>query len=621
MHPCPKSYQSNTPSRGATFAYGILAAFLAILFLVPQRAEAQFNRAADLNRRIEQAKALEQLRQYDRAVGLLERVLQEAPGNAAALNGVLRLYFKLEAFDKAIPLLETRIARSPDHIGHRARLAEALFGSGRNTEAEAQIQTLLDLHPQSSTAVHRVAFLYIDRQAYEEAIAIYLSARIRLEEPEAFAFNLASLYTYTLEIPGAVSEFVRWLTQKPNLQRVVNDRLDQLTSLGSQELVERALRAAVSVHSDSKDARDLLGNYYLRYGKPEEALAEYREADRLDGASGTYLLRFAEWARGEGHSRYAVDTYGELVSQAVPDTVRAEASIGLAMAYQEAGDMDQAASTYHETISQFPETGFREEAMFRLAGLHLAHYQNAGQALDLYRSLLEHAPATVFREQAMFAIAECHVVLGKLEDALAQYNRIEAPATASSEIRARKTYQLGELALFQGRLDDALDLFHETADRHTGSPYANDALEWTILIAEGRQDGDQPLIDYIRSVLLRRQFRNQEAQEACRKFLGEHAESLLADSVMLDIGWLLDQAGKPYQSVAALRDLIERHPNSRRVVTARRRIAETFETKLIDIPRAVAEYETLLVSHPNHFDNDAVRRKIRALTADQPPLP
>ncbi len=623
MNPRSTSYMRNAPLRIASRANGILVALLTVLFLTPPSAEGQYSRSADLSRRIEQARTLERLRQYDRAAALFERILQEAPDNRPALNGVLRLYFRLEAFNKAIPLLETHIRRLPDDIGLRSRLAEALFGSGRDDEAEEQIRILLDLFPQDEAAVHQIAFLHIDRQAYDRAIQTYLSGRDRLGEPDAFAFNLASLYTNEFDIPGAVSEYVRWLVSKPNQQSVVSDRIDQLTVMGSREIVEEALRKAVTGHRGSKDARNLLGSFFLRYDKPREALAEYREADRLDGSSGEYLVRFAEWALREGHTQDAIDTYQELIRRSAPDTVRAEAFAGLARAYQEAGSMDQAAGAYREVIAQYPETRYREEATVRLAGLYLAHFQDARQALDTYRSLLAHAPATEFREQAMFGIAECYVVLGSLEDALAQYNRIHEPGSGfqEAETRARVRFHLGELALFQGRLDEALERFHETADRYPDSPYANDALEWTILIGEGRQGGDPSFARYIRSVLLRRQFRDRDALEACKRFVEENTESLIVDTVILDIGLILDQSGKPYQAVAALRDLIERHPDSRRVVTARWRIAEIFERKIGDVPKALTEYETLLASHPDHFNNDAARRKIRELTERHPLMP
>ncbi|MDE2846870.1 MAG: tetratricopeptide repeat protein [Gemmatimonadota bacterium] len=609
--------------RRTVLASGLLALLLAVQFSLPSSVEGQLNRAADLNRRIEQARSLERLRQYDRAAVLFERVLQDDPDNRSALNGALRLYFRLEAFDKLIPLLETHIAKSPDDSRLRGRLAEALFGAGRAGEAEEQIRNMLERFPQSESAVSRIANLHLRREAYDRAIQTYLDGRKRLGDPEAFALALASVYTSAYEVPGAVREFTRWLTQQPGQSRIVNDRIDLLAAIGSRELVEGALRSAVAEHRDSKDAHDLLGSFYLRSGKTEEALAAYREADRLDGNSGKYLVRYADWALREGHHQDAIDTYRELIGANGSEALRAEAYTGLALAYRKRGAMDDAAETYRQIIAQYPNTGFRDEAMSDLAGLLLVHYRDAPRALAMFRSLLADASAPEYREKARFGMAECYVALGSLEDAIVQYNAILDPEgkATEAETRARTRYHLGELALFQNRLDDALGRFQDTADRFTGSPYANDALAWTILIAEGRQGGDGPLSDYIRSVLLRRQYRDREALEACKLFIEENADSPIADTVILDIGMLLDRMGKPFQAVAALQNLIKRHPESRRVAAARWRIAEIYEVKIGDIPRALTEYETLLLAHPDHFRNDAARRKIRELTENHPPMP
>ena len=602
----------------------LLAVLLAVQIALPSSVEGQLSRTADLNRRIEQARSLERLRQYDRAAVLFERVLQDDPDNRSALNGALRLYFRLDAYDKAIPLLETHIAKSPDDSRLRGMLAEALFGTGRDDEAEEQLRDMLERFPQSESAVSQIANLHLRREAYDRAIQTYLDGRTRLGDPEAFALALASVYTSAFEVPGAVREFTRWLTQQPGQSRIVNDRIDLLAAIGSQELVEQALRSAVAEHRDSKVAQALLGGFYLRSGKPEEAHAAYREADRLDGDSGKYLVRYADWALREGHHQDAIGAYRELIGADGSETLRAEAYTGLALAFRKRGGMDEAAETYRQIIAQYPNTGFRDEAMSNLADLLLVHYRDTPRALALYRSLLADASAPEYREKARFGMAECYIVMGSLEDAIVQYNAILDPEgdTIEVETRARTRYHLGELALFQHRLDDALDHFQETADRFTGSPYANDALAWTILIAEGRQGGgDGPLSDYIRSVLLRRQYRDREALEACKSFIEENTQSPIADTVILDIGMLLDRIGKPFQAVAALQDLIERHPESRRVASARWRIAEIYETKIGDVPRALTEYETLLLAHPDHFRNDAVRRKIRELTEDHPPMP
>ncbi len=188
--------------RRSRLASGLLAVLLAVQVVLPFSVEGQLSRTADLNRRIEQARSLERLRQYDRAAMLFERVLQDAPDNRSALNGALRLYFRLEAFDKLIPLLETHIAKSPDDSRLHGRLAEALFGAGRDGEAEDRLRDMLERFPQSESAVSQIANLHLRREAYDRAIQTYLDGRKRLGDPEAFALALASVYTSAFEVPA-----------------------------------------------------------------------------------------------------------------------------------------------------------------------------------------------------------------------------------------------------------------------------------------------------------------------------------------------------------------------------------------------------------------------------------
>lgn len=610
----------STPKRGFGTKL-ILSVFLTALSCFPSSIEGQNNQAEDLTKRIENARSLERLREYSRAAVILERVLRDSPNNSFAVNGLLRLYFQQEAFQKAILLLENQLKFAPRNITFHRKLADAFYQTNRPEDAEVQIGVLLDLYPKNKNVVHQLGALYTNRKFYGKAVEAYLAGRQRLGTPNAFTLQLAGLYTAMGDIPGSVREYVRLLTVQPDRFGFVSDRIDQLTGFSSQELMERALRTVLIEHQGSRDAHILVGDFYLRSYKPKEALAEYREAERLEGSTGAYLLRFSKWALREGHHHEAEKTYLELIQNYTSQPVRSAAFAGLAKTYHQTGALDKSAGTYREIITRFPETSYGKEARFRLASIYLSHHHDALKALDAYVSFLSDVPKTVFREEAMFGIAKCYVVLGKMEEATKQYNIILDPTTGfkKPETQARAYFHLGEIALFQGRLEDALDSFHRLAENDTSSPYANDALEWIMLLTEGRPSGDGTLREYIHSVLLQEQYQDQKALDVCKRHIEKYPESLIVDTIILEIGEILNRIGKPYQAVAALRDLIQRHPESRRLVTAQWRIAEIYETEIRDRTKALTEYETLLVSYPEHFNNDTVRRKIRALTKDHPP--
>jgi|GEM_PF-1658416 len=599
----------------------ILRVFLMVFYCFPSSIEGQNNQAADLKKRIENARSFERLRDYNEATIILEKVLSDSPHNPSAVNSLIRLYFQLEAFEKAIALLENQLKKTPKNINFHRSLADVFYRTNRPEEAEEQIRILLDLYPTNEMVVRQVGALYTNKKLFGKAVAAYLSGRQRLGKPDAFNLQLAGLYTAMRDIPNSVREYVRWLTLYPDQFDLVSDRIDQLTGFSSRDLMEQALQGALSEQPGSRDAHNLLGNFYLRHDKPEEALSEYREADRLDGSTGMSLIKFAEWALREGYQKEAQNVYLELIQDFASQTVRSAAFLGLAKTYRQMGSFNESAAIYREFIATFPPTKYRKEARFHLAGLYLSHDHNARKALDSYISLLSDGPGTAFRKETMFGIAKCYVVLNKMEEAIAQYNRILNPKTGFKEtkIRARADFHLGEIALFQGRLDDALDRFHRLADRDTSSPYANDALEWIMLLMEGRPSGDDSLRQYIQSVLHQQQYQDQKALDACKRHIEKYPESLIVDTVILAIGKILNRIGKPYQAVAALRDLTQRFPDSRRHVTAQWQIAEIYETEIGDIAKALTEYETILISHPEHFNNDTVRRKISALTKNHPP--
>lgn len=572
---------------------------------------------------IEQARLLEELGQYEKAVIQYERVLQKSPLNAPALNALPRLYIRLEQFDKAIGLLENQISRSPRSIVYRRMLADVFLRANRMDEAREQCAALMAAYPKDESVIRLVASLYTAHNRYQDAVQTYLDGRRSLGQPDAFALPLANIHTTLVDIPLATAEYVRWLTHQPKQFPVVDDRIDQLTELSNPDLMEKALLGTTAQHPQNKEVYKLVGNFYLRHNKPADALAQYRKADALDGARGVYLLEFATWAMREAHHEEAISAYKDLSETALPDPVKAQASIGLANAYSRLEKYEEAMATYQQTLSLYPRTRHSEEAMFHIADLQLTYKHDPQQALIAFRSLLAAAPETPYRAEAMFRIADCHIARDSIRDAITQYNRILDPTSKleGPHIFARAKYHLAEMDLFRGEFDSAKEKFTEVADGFTGNTYANDALQWVIFLDEGRGGGDEAMKAYLEALLLKRQYKPQESLDAYKLFAGKHPDSPIGDLAILQIGVLLDDLHKPHEAIAAYRDLIDRYPESRLRVDAQRRIAEIYEHRLTDYPQAIAEYETILIDYPDHFKNDAIRRKIRELTTNHPPQP
>lgn len=572
---------------------------------------------------IDQARLLEEMGQLERAAAQYEMVLRKSPFNAPALNALPRLYVNLQQYDKAIGLLGNQIERSPRSIVFRRSLADVFLRAGRLDIAREQCAALIEIYPKDESVIRLIAALYVTYAHYQEAVQTYVEGRRAIGNPGVFALPLANIYTTLVDVPNATAEYARWLTIQPRQFPVVDDRIDQLTGLMDPKLMEKALRGTTSEHADNKDVHKLFGNFYLRHNQPVEALEQYRKADQLDGSRGVYLLEFATWAMRETHHEEAISAYKDLMDTASAQSIKSQASVGLAEAYRFLGRRDEAMTAYQQTLSQYPRTAQSEEAMFHIAELHLTYLHDPSKALIAFRTLLAAAPGSSFRAEAMFRMADCHLSRGSIRDAITQYNRILDPSSKLEipHVFARAKFHLAEMDLFRGELDSALEKFNEVADGFTGNAYANDALQWSIFLSESRRGGGDSVKAFINAHLLKRQYKPDNSLDAYKQFLSDHANSPIGDLAILEIGVLLDEMQKPHEAIAAFRDLIDRYPESRLGINAQHHIAEIYEHRLMDIPQAITEYETILINYPDHFKNDAIRRRVRDLTLNHPPQP
>lgn len=582
-----------------------------------------FNQRTTPREDLAQAKVFEQLGELEQAASFYERALLKEPGNGVALATLPLLYLQLQQFDRAISLLFDQVNRTPNAVPLRRQLADALFQAKRLDEARGQCALLIALHRKDEGTIRTVASLYANYGQATDAARTYLDGREAMGKPDAFAESLAELYTRMSDLTSAVGEYARWLNAQPAQFTTIDDNIDALVVVQTPEALEQALLKAGTAYPTNRSLCKLIGNFYLRRNKPAEALTQYRNADKLDGSTGVYLLEFAAWAAREEDSAEAIQAYKEVRSVSFPTRIRAQAAVGLAKVYQAVGESDEAVSIYQEIQAQFPRTPQQEEALFRLGEIQLTNSHDPQAALSSFRFLLSMAPQTPFRMETLFRIADCQVARGSIRDAVDQYGQILDFGSGLQEetSQARAKFHLAEMDLFRNLTEEAAKQFNAVATAYPGSTYANDALQWALLLADENQAGEDVINAYVQAILLRRQFKPQESLDACKVLFNGAPESPIADLVVLAIGGLLDELSKPYEAIAAYNDLVNNYPDSKYRVDAQCHIAEVYELRMKDTQKAITAYETVLVNYPDYFMNDSIRRRIGQLTSERPSTP
>ena len=173
---------------------------------------------------------------YEQAVAAYQTALEIRPHNVEALNNLGLAYQELDRFDEAISVYEEGLALSPDQPQLHANLATArdlqtgIYSlaahrhyqvgvraerAGRAEVAIAAWRQAVAESPRYLKVYLRLADLYFERGAYEQAIRTYLSAialvsENQISQPAGTAnifYNLGNSYLRAQQVEAAVSAY------------------------------------------------------------------------------------------------------------------------------------------------------------------------------------------------------------------------------------------------------------------------------------------------------------------------------------------------------------------------------------------------------------------------------
>jgi tetratricopeptide (TPR) repeat protein len=108
---------------------------------------------AQVERRIIDARTLQQAGQLEQATQIYEEVLAEQPTNASALNFLGMVHLQRGAFGEAERLITTAIAFQPDDVDAFSNLGNVFLAQGRIADAGLCYQNALSRNPSFVPAI------------------------------------------------------------------------------------------------------------------------------------------------------------------------------------------------------------------------------------------------------------------------------------------------------------------------------------------------------------------------------------------------------------------------------------------------------------------------------------
>ena len=231
-----------------------------------------------LVKKLHKATELKLSGENDKAIVVLERLLQERPYLPAVLSPLAELYMAKMLHSKAADMYE-RISQVEDEEDLDAffyvNYANSLKLSGKYTEAEPKFKRAYELLPTNSAILIEYAKFHFDYRHFEEAISLYEQA-LELDKNNISALmNMAILFSEKNDFEKAEILIKRVLSMEANNPTALAILVQIYMAGKNNEAAEELLFKALSLYPEMVMLYFNQASIFLRTNRLESALENY----------------------------------------------------------------------------------------------------------------------------------------------------------------------------------------------------------------------------------------------------------------------------------------------------------------------------------------------------------
>jgi tetratricopeptide (TPR) repeat protein len=598
--------------------------FLAV-FIIPVICYCQ----TDENNRFMLAQSYTQLAQFEKAKPILEDLHKHQPGNTRYFQSLYDVYIQLKNYDASIVLVEDQMNFSSPDINLYGMLGTTYYLKGDENKAFETWDGALKKFPQNEANYRVMANYAIERRAFDKAIQYLKKGQDISSTPIYFAFDLANLYSITMQYKDAAEEYCIILSlNSDQLVTVENKLLSYVSKPG-------ALQSSISVvekysAGSQVNFKFLLARLYTQNKSYDKAYDLYKQIDDIQKAQGSQLLNFAQFLFGDKIYKTASDVYSDLINKYSDSPIVSIAKLGYAKTLEAVMDeknadkasswkplyknivvkspeADKVISAYMEIIKIYPHSETANEALLRMGEIKLNQNETA-EAEKYFQDLVNNSPVSQYASDAYFDLAKISTFKGDLDAAVLNYLKIVSSNSFPPEKKNIASYRLARVYFYKGDFEKSKKYLNGVLD-NLGNNSANDALSLSLLMNTSSNDSSNLSI-FAQAELLAEQGNFKEAfkkyaivvSEPQKLMLQNLAELMAAEAELADND--IDSASSRLGQIAGELN------NNIYADKALYLLGKIYQYGLNNKQKALETYENLLAKFPNSLYLDDARVEI-----------
>jgi tetratricopeptide (TPR) repeat protein len=564
------------------------------------------------------------------AAKIYEELYQLEPTNNLYFESLNRVFVSLKNYAASINLIETEIKNRPNDINLYGRLGTTYYLQGNEEKAyELWDEPFTFLEP--NPVLYRVIANYaVERRAFEKAIDIYSKGKEIAKDKTIFSYDLALLYTITMQFEKAANEYCYILIQNPAQLETVETKLIATTNNPN------AMKPAISVveryaSEENLSVMYLLARLYIENKEFEKAYKLYLELDKNQNKQGLELYGYADFLYRENEYKLSGQVY-EKVIELYPNTqLIPSAKLGYAKSMEailmeeyskelpiwkpyfklepfESGDVEAVIDAFTEVAELYNNTEAAYEALLRIGVLKFYLQNKQEEAKEYYNKIINEASLSRSSVDAYTELGEIALINGNLKEAERNFTQITVLAKVSVNQINDAKYRLARIKLYLGELNQAKELLAEvTKDLKDNN--ANDALEFSLILNAAKFDSAS-LVIFAEGEYLADQKKFGEAAEKY-SLIANNQQAFILHSLAAIRMAEMELARDNYTQAIQLFDaVVEEGEKNIYADKALYLLGKIYQYGMGDNTKAVEIYEKLLAKFPASIYLDEARSEI-----------
>jgi len=579
------------------------------------------------------AQSYEQIGDYNAAVKLYEELYQSDPANPQYLNALYRVYTQLKNYAALVNILDERIKQKPDDVEAYGMLGSTYYLMG-NEEKAIEVWNKPFQSGNINPVFYRVVGNYVlERRAFEIAIDLYEKGKKASDDKVLYAFDLARLYSLTMQFEKAAKEYCLILANMPTQLNIVESKIFETVSRPG------ALDAMIKGIDDCADKNNLsysflLARLYTEKKSYQKAYEIYLNIDEAQSSKGRDLYNFAWQMFSEKEYKLAADVFKKITDDYPDSPVNSQASLGYARSL-EASLLEDYEKTLPLWKPYFPLTRFQSdkteevlnafnvvinlykhsepayESILRKAVIQFYLLNDYEEARKLLEVVVKEAPLSKNSAEAYLELGNIALIQGKLDEAEKDFSVILKLLSASEEQKKKAIYKLGKVNFYQGNFEEAKKNLSQILGNLKDNS-ANDAIELLLLLNPQMNDSSNLLI-YSQAEFLAEQKKFDEAAVNYKKLADNQQAFVLRLISAINYGEMLIAVDNYTEAASVLEGVSAEGEKNIYADKAVYLLGKIHQYGMKNFIKAEEYYQKLLADYPKSIYADDSRTQILLL--------